>query len=85
MHRDDVESSNIKAIGYDAGISTLEVEFTNGSIYQYTGVPEDIHKGLMEADSKGKFLHASVRNVFDTVRQEIEDRAVGGRDASPVA
>jgi hypothetical protein len=83
MHRDGVQSSNIKAIGYEAG--TLEVEFHNGSVYQYTGVPEDIHKGLMEADSKGKFLHASVRNVFDTVRQEIEDRAVGGRDASPVA
>lgn len=49
-------SSNIASIGYDSISQTLEVEFLNGSIYQYYDVPEALYEGLMSADSHGKFL-----------------------------
>ena len=53
MLRDPVSSSNIASIGYDPGSETLEIEFTNGSIYQYFNVPAGLHEQLMAAPSKG--------------------------------
>lgn len=44
MLRDPVSSSNIASIGYDPGSETLEIEFTNGSIYQYFNVPAGLHE-----------------------------------------
>ena len=40
MIRDPVSSSNIASIGYDSDSETLEIEFTNGSIYQYFNLPD---------------------------------------------
>jgi len=64
MDREIVSSSNIAAIGYEAGTETLEVEFTNGSIYQYYNVPQVTYEQFMASGSKGQFFHASIRNVF---------------------
>ncbi len=46
MERYSVASSNIASIGYDEPSQTLEVEFLNGSIYQYYNVPMNIHDQL---------------------------------------
>ena len=43
MERQSVSSSNLRSIGYDHSSSTLEVEFNNGSIYQYFDVPENVY------------------------------------------
>ena len=64
MQREYVASSNINSIGYDEGSQTLEVEFLNGSIYQYYNVPQNIHEQLMQAGSKGKFLNTYIRNAY---------------------
>lgn len=61
MDRVPVSSSNIASIGYDQQSATLEVEFLNGSIYQYYDVPEHEHEGLMNADSHGKYLDANIK------------------------
>lgn len=61
MHRTNVSSSNIKSIGYDISISKLEVEFLNGSIYQYSGVPEHLYRNLMNASSHGGYLDAYIK------------------------
>jgi hypothetical protein len=61
MIRTPVSSSNISSIGYDPRSQTLEVEFHNGSVYQYSGVPAVIHQGLMDASSHGHFLDAYVK------------------------
>jgi len=68
MERTPVSSSNISAIGYDADSQTLEVEFTNGAVYSYTGVPSGEHDGLMGADSKGKYLHANIKTRYSFVK-----------------
>lgn len=62
MERVPVASSNIAAIGYDLDTQILEVEFTNGDVYQYMGVPSEIHEAFMASDSKGKFRHAYIRD-----------------------
>lgn len=61
MTRTPVSSSNIASIGYDSRTQTLEVEFNNGSVYQYHGVPAGIYQGLMGAPSHGEYLDAYVK------------------------
>ena len=57
-----VESSNIESIGYDEG--NLYVKFHNGGTYQYSNVPEDIYFQFLNAESKGKFLHANIKGKY---------------------
>lgn len=68
MDREPVDSSNVAAIGYDLGSETLEVEFLDGSVYQYFDVPEAVHEAFMQAESPGGFLHAQIRGAFRYAR-----------------
>lgn len=63
MERVQVESSNLASVGYEPETTTLEIEFHNGGIYQYSGVPEDVHQGLMNAGSKGSYFHQNIKNA----------------------
>ena len=64
MKRDQVESSNIESIGYDKGSQTLEIEFLNGSIYQYFDVAKHIYNDLMGAGSKGEYLATQIKGSY---------------------
>lgn len=64
MDRISVSSSNIGSIGYDESENVLEVEFLDGSVYQYFGVPHEIYEGFINAGSHGEFLWAHIRGVF---------------------
>jgi uncharacterized protein len=64
MKRTHVESSNIESIGYDSRSQTLEIEFLNGSVYQYFDVPEHVFNELMSADSYGKYLNANIKGTY---------------------
>lgn len=64
MHRQPVSSSNIASIGYDPDAQILEVEFTNGSLYQYLNVPEHHHAGIMAAPSHGTYLNTHIKGTF---------------------
>lgn len=64
MERTPVSSSNVSSIGYDADSQTLEVEFNNGAVYQYSEVPEYEYDGIMNADSKGGYLHSNIKNRY---------------------
>tara|TARA_R100000664_G_scaffold19812_1_gene28988 strand:+ start:730 stop:942 length:213 start_codon:yes stop_codon:yes gene_type:complete len=62
MNRDEVDSSMIKSLGYDAVESVLEVEFVRGGIYQYSDVPPDVYVNVMGADSVGKAFTLLVKS-----------------------
>lgn len=64
MNRTPVHSSNIRSVGYEAESRTLEVEFQSGGIYQYSGVPENVYQGLMQAASKGVYFHNRVKHWY---------------------
>ena len=55
MQRQDVDSSNLRSVGYDADNQILEIEFKSGSVYQYFDVPATVYTALMSASSKGKY------------------------------
>jgi hypothetical protein len=63
MKMQRVISSNIVAIGYDAGSELLQIEFKNGSVYQYHRVPSSIANGLLNAPSHGKYFARFIRNA----------------------
>lgn len=64
MFRQPVSSSNLRAVGYDISRQILEVEFHSGGVYQYFGVPADVHHGLIGSGSKGKYLHAFIKGAY---------------------
>jgi len=52
MTRTPVTSTHIKSIGWEKG--TLEVEFSDGNVYHYHGVPASKHAALMAEDNREK-------------------------------
>ncbi len=64
MIRQPVSSSNIKSVGYDLDSTLLEIEFHDGSIYQYSNVPQSVHTALMASASLGSFLHKNIRGKY---------------------
>ena len=66
MHRTRVQSEALRSVGYDVDTCMLEVEFASGTIYRYFDVPDQLHIGLMAADSHGEFYASFIRNAgFD--------------------
>ena len=68
MNREQVQSSAIKSVGYDATTQTLEVEFIKGSVYQYRGVPISLYTEFMSAPSMGKFHYNHIMRKFHYIR-----------------
>jgi hypothetical protein len=64
VNRDPVASSNLASVGYDEPSQTLEVEFANGTIYQYYNVGRALYDQFMQSPSKGQFLNAYIRNAY---------------------
>jgi hypothetical protein len=60
----NVNSTSVAAIGYDKSSETLQIEFNNGTTYQYFDVPERIFDGLSGADSVGGYLAANIKGVY---------------------
>lgn len=59
-----VRSSAIRAVGYDPVSGKLRITFEQGDTYDFCGVPQHIHDGLMNAYSKGSFYNDHIRDRF---------------------
>ncbi len=68
MDRTPVESRTILDIGYDSASMTLEIGFKSGGVYQYFDVPETMYQELMNAPSKGSFLHQNIKGNYRYVK-----------------
>lgn len=64
MEMHNVDSSNVAAVGYEEDSQTLQVEFNNGSTYQYFDVPHAIFEGLLGAGSIGQYLNQNVKGTY---------------------
>ncbi|MGC3976787.1 MAG: KTSC domain-containing protein [Paludibacteraceae bacterium] len=64
MEREYVDSTMIRSYGFDVSISTLEVEFNSGAIWQYFDVPESVYYEMQSAGSYGKFFNANIRGQY---------------------
>jgi hypothetical protein len=68
MERTPVSSSNICSVGHDPESQILEVEFNSGAVYQYASVPQGEYEGFLNADSKGKYFHANIKNRYSFIK-----------------
>jgi lysyl-tRNA synthetase class 2 len=57
-------SSAIRGFTYDAPARALEVTFVSGRRYRYLAVPPETALALEQAESKGRFFNAEIRDVF---------------------
>ncbi len=64
MNKQPVSSSTVISIGYDHQTETLEIEFGSGRVYQYYGVPGNLHDEIMGTPSKGKFFNTYIKDRF---------------------
>ncbi|MGL5550599.1 MAG: KTSC domain-containing protein [Culicoidibacterales bacterium] len=56
-----VNSTNLKAVGYDQESKVMVVQFQNQSVYHYYQIPHEVHRGLLQAESKGRYLNIHVK------------------------
>jgi len=63
IERTPVRSSALRSVGYGPEQRVLEIEFTNGDVYQYSDVPPEVHRGLMAAESLPSPPHACASAV----------------------
>jgi len=61
MKRQAVKSSTIRSVGYDPATKKLHIEFSSGSVYEYSDVPAHRHADLLAAPSIGSFLHTHIK------------------------
>lgn len=66
MEMISVSSSNLLKVGYDSISAVLQIEFKDGSVYEYYDVPQYEYDGLMSAESLGRYAH---QNIYKKYRQ----------------
>jgi hypothetical protein len=59
-----VESTTLATVTYDNARKVLQLEFHSRAIYQYFGVPAQVHEALLSASSKGIYFNRVIRGRF---------------------
>lgn len=88
MERQKVQSSNVAAIGHEAGVMEVEFHGTNckqkcdpekHQSYRYEGITPEEHQRFMESGSKGQFFHKTFKQKkFKLIAREKKEDAGGG-------
>lgn len=66
-----VGSHNIRSVGHENGV--MEIEFSDGKVYQYTGEMATHHYNeMMKAPSKGSYFHRNVRHCKKTTCTKLD-------------
>ncbi|MDH3319918.1 MAG: KTSC domain-containing protein [Betaproteobacteria bacterium] len=64
MERTRVNSSKVRAVGYDERSQTLEVELTNGQVWQYSKVYPEVHRRFMAAPNATSFYDDKIAEDY---------------------
>ena len=64
MLRQEVDSSELRSVGYKMEAAVLEAEFHSGEGYHYFDVPAQLVVELLEAKSIGRYFNAHIRSKF---------------------
>src|SRR5437879_11980932 len=88
MERKRINSSKIRAVGYDPKSQGLEIEFSDGRLIQYRGVSPEGHRQFMAAPSATSFFEdkidesspsSRIRRVAPTYNAHFPDEPHGSR------
>ncbi len=61
-------SSRIRSVGYDERNQLLEVELSNGSIYQYSRVSPEVHRRFMAAPNPTSYYDDKIAEEYSARR-----------------
>ena len=64
MQRKRVNSSKVRSVGYDEASKTLEVEMSNGQVYQYVGVYPEVYRRFMAAPNPTAFFDDKIDEEY---------------------
>lgn len=68
MERKRVNSSRIRSIGYDERNQLLEVELSNGTVYQYSRVSPEVHRRFMAAPNPTSYYDDKIAEEYTARR-----------------
>jgi hypothetical protein len=68
MERKRVNSSKLKSVGYDEKSRTLEIEMSNGQVFQYPGVYPEVFRRLMAAPNPTAFYDDKIAEEYSAKR-----------------
>jgi hypothetical protein len=68
-----VASTTLTTVAYDQRTEILRLEFRSGAVYDYCGVPWQIHNALLAASSKGAYFNRNIRGRFPYRKLEPAD------------
>lgn len=63
---DLVDSTNVTKMGYHPDSKTMMVEYRNGRVYEYRGVPKEIYSQAKDAESVGSYISRQVKGRYET-------------------
>lgn len=63
---ESVQSGQISKVGYHPESQTAVVEFNNGKVYEYRGVPEEMYQNLKNAPSTGSYFAQNLKGRYTT-------------------
>jgi hypothetical protein len=64
MERKRVNSSRLRSVGYDEKNQTLEVEMSNGQVFQYSRVYPEVYRRFMAAPNPTTFFDDKIAEEY---------------------
>jgi hypothetical protein len=68
VDRKRVNSSKLRSVGYDEKSRTLEIEMSNGQVFQYVGVYPEVYRRLMAAPNPTSFFDDKIAEEYTPKR-----------------
>lgn len=68
IERKPIDSSMLRAVGYDPEHQVLQAEFHSGQVWNYVNVPPSKYDVFLAADSKGRFMHDHILGYYAEVK-----------------
>jgi KTSC domain len=68
MTRKPLSSGKLKSAGYDESSRTMEIEFTNGDVFEYKAVSRELYRQLMASPSPSSFFEDKIDEQFSGKR-----------------
>jgi hypothetical protein len=60
------QSSHLQSYDYDPNTQTMTIQFVNGAIYQYAGVPITEFYNMAQSGGAGTYFWTKIRDKYPT-------------------
>ncbi len=68
MERKRLNSSKLRSAGYDEKARVLEIEMSNGDVFQYTGVYPEVYRRFVAAPNPTSFFDDKIAEEYTSKR-----------------